>query len=153
MFRNLRCLRLLKVAGILPVKQLCERFKFSRMLRLPKPGETLPVNLLLLKSAGEILPFNWLKYKLISTTLFFSTVIPYHLFTGFTVSQFVLFFQCSPPVLLYKSTRARESCLFTCASMNEGIINASRIVIRVKKIFIKCSFSLVWCQKWEPRIN
>ena len=48
-------------------------------------------------------------------TLPIITVIPYHVLTG-PVSQFELCFQAGPFVLLYKSTRANESCVFAgCA--------------------------------------
>ena len=56
------------------------------------------------------------KYIIILSTLLASSKsIPYQLLTGLFVSQLVLFFQCGPLVLLYKSTKARLSCVFTCA--------------------------------------
>src|SRR3954447_20721031 len=87
--------------GMFPLKSLAVKSNRSRFIRFPNVEGRLPCNLL--------------KTKFTPVTLAFVTTTPYHVDTGFFVNQRVCTLQLGPPVLLYKSTSAKESCTFTCA--------------------------------------
>src|SRR5690606_7837503 len=91
--------------GILPEIGLNESSNFLRLFSCPKV-------------AGKV-PFKLLKSRLIATTLLFSTVIPCHVSTGFSISQ--VEFHSGPLVAVYRFKRTCFSWLLTCAKTIDEI--------------------------------
>lgn len=81
-------------------------------------------------------PAKLLFGKLMPVTRFPDVVMPFQSVTGCGVNQFRLFVQELPFVLLYKSTRARESCTFI---WDQPFIEGKRMDIKRvnQKVFIQ----------------